>query len=118
MEITFMTPDELLALFKPPEPGPEAIKVHSTGDEIPLSDMEAVISANGQMPPLPPLLPDDRIRALSDEALSFLARVASVAATAFAHLRQKADFDEAMRQIIVLERHMYERRGDPQGELH
>jgi len=94
-----------------------AIPVPGGDDEIPMSEMEACISANGQMPPLPPLLDDDTLRAMDDRAMAFLARVITMASVAFAHLRQKHDFDEALRQLVVVERHLLQRQGDL-GELH
>jgi hypothetical protein len=113
-EMMFVTPEELLAALRAPE---ESINVPNTGDVIPVSEMEACISENGQMPPLPPLPNEEMLLDMSDQALAFLARIVQVASVAFAHLRQKHDFDAAVLQMVVLERHMLQRQ-ETVGELH
>jgi hypothetical protein len=113
-ETMFITPEELLAVLVAQS---ESIPVPATGDVIPVSEMEACISENGQMPPLPPLPNEEMLLDMSDQALAFLARIVQVASVAFAHLRQKHDFDAALLQMVVLERHMLQRQKDL-GDLH
>jgi hypothetical protein len=90
----------------------------SPDDGGPLPPIDAIISPDGGMPPLPGLPPLDFIRSMSDEQLIRLNSNIAEMARNYRMLRQRDDFEVAVGQLMVLGRLWMVRQGDNQGVLH
>ena len=81
-------------------------------------DLVGLITRSGQIPPLLPLPDDSVLVSLNDPAFAHLNNLIAEAARNYRMVRQQADFELAMGQLMVLHRHWLQRHTDSQGVLH